>query len=146
MAKASWGRRDRNSMVVGFTTTYAISVYHAPLMLWVRIPIRTRCTTLYAKACQWFATGRWFSQGTPVFSTNKTYRHDKTEILLKVALNTIKSNQKHVTFDEMMIMSALYMTNIQSMDINIRDFQYGGAPLQDMLIEFLVITFKRQFE
>jgi hypothetical protein len=46
----------------------------------------------------------------------------------------------------MMIMSALYMTNIQSMDINIRDFQYGGAPLQDMLIEFLVITFKRQFE
>ena len=63
-----------------------------------------------------------------------------------MALNTIKPNQKQVTFDEMMIMSALYMTNIQSMDINIRDFQYGGAPLQDMLIEFLVITFKRQFE
>ena len=33
-------------------------------------------------------TGRWFSQGTPVFSTNKTDRHDITEILLKVALNT----------------------------------------------------------
>ena len=31
------------------------------------------------------------------------------------------------------------------MDISIRDFQYGGAPLQDMLIKFLVITFKRQF-
>jgi hypothetical protein len=27
--------------------------------------------------------------GTPVSSTNKTYRHDITEILLKVALNTI---------------------------------------------------------
>jgi len=27
-----------------------------------------------------------------VFSTNKTDRHDITEILLKVALNTIKSN------------------------------------------------------
>ena len=62
-----------------------------------------------------------------------------------MALNTIKSNQKQVTFDEMMIMSALYMTNIQSMVISIRDFQYGGAPLQDMLIKFLVITFKRQF-
>ena len=30
-----------------------------------------------------------FSSGTPVFSTNKTDRHDITEILLKVALNTI---------------------------------------------------------
>jgi hypothetical protein len=31
----------------------------------------------------------WFSPGTPVSSTNKTNRHDITEILLKVALNTI---------------------------------------------------------
>ena len=46
-----------------------------------------------------------------------------------MALSTIKPNQKQVTFDEMIIMSALYMTNIQSMDISIRDFQYGGAPL-----------------
>jgi len=45
----------------------------------------------------------------------------------------------------MMIMSALYMTNIQSMDTSIRDFQYGGAPLQYMLITFFVITLKRQF-
>ena len=35
------------------------------------------------------ATGQWFSQGTPVYSINKTYLHDITEILLKVALNTI---------------------------------------------------------
>ena len=34
------------------------------------------------------ATGQWFSQGTPV-SSNKTDRHDITEILMKVALNTI---------------------------------------------------------
>ena len=33
--------------------------------------------------------GRWFSPGTPVYSTNKTDRHDITEILLKVELNTI---------------------------------------------------------
>jgi hypothetical protein len=31
----------------------------------------------------------WFSPGTPVSSTNKTDRHNITEILLKVALNTI---------------------------------------------------------
>jgi hypothetical protein len=31
----------------------------------------------------------WFSLSTPVSSTNKTDRHDITELLLKVALNTI---------------------------------------------------------
>ena len=40
-------------------------------------------------------TGRWFSPGTPVSSTNKTNRHDITEILWKVALNTI--NQATLT-------------------------------------------------
>jgi hypothetical protein len=34
------------------------------------------------------AQGRWFSSGTPASSTTKTGRHDITEILLKVALNT----------------------------------------------------------
>ena len=33
--------------------------------------------------------GRWYSPGTPVSSTNKTDRHDMTEILLTVSLNTI---------------------------------------------------------
>jgi hypothetical protein len=33
--------------------------------------------------------GWWFSPGTSVSSTNKTDRHDITEILLKVALDTI---------------------------------------------------------
>jgi hypothetical protein len=33
----------------------------------------------------------WLS---PVFSTNKIDRHDTTEILLKVALNTIKQTNK----------------------------------------------------
>jgi hypothetical protein len=31
----------------------------------------------------------WFSLDTPVSSTNKTDHHDITEILFKVALNTI---------------------------------------------------------
>jgi hypothetical protein len=46
------------------------------------------------KVCQWLATGRWFSPGAPVSSTNKTDHHDITEILLKVALNTIKQTRK----------------------------------------------------
>ena len=63
----------------------------SPLKLWVRIPLR-RCvldTTLCNKVCQWLSTGRWFSPDTPVSSTNKTDLRDITDILLKVALNTI---------------------------------------------------------
>ena len=41
------------------------------------------------EVCQWFATGRWFSSGTLISSTNKTDCHNITEIMLKVALNTI---------------------------------------------------------
>jgi len=55
-----------------------------------KISIRTRYTTLCDKVCQWLATGRWFSPGHPVSSTNKTDHHEITEILLKVALKTIK--------------------------------------------------------
>ena len=62
----------------------------SPLMLWVRISIRTRCTTLYDKVCQRLATGWWFSPDPPVSSTNKT------EMLLKVALNTIKQTNKQM--------------------------------------------------
>jgi hypothetical protein len=46
-------------------------------------------TTLCDKICLWLATGRWFSSNSLLSSTNKTDHHDITEILLKVALNTI---------------------------------------------------------
>jgi hypothetical protein len=71
----------RDHIVVGFTTTYAISVYHH----WC-------CEFGYrsGKGVQHyvikFVSGLWFSPGS---SINKTDRHDITEILLKVALNTI---------------------------------------------------------
>ena len=70
------------------------------LMLWARISIKARCTTLCDQICQWLATGRWFSPGPQVSSTNKTDRHDITKILLKVSLNTIKQTYKHtnITF------------------------------------------------
>jgi hypothetical protein len=80
--------------------SYGIWIYNypcnpclSPLMLWVRISIRARCTTLCDRVCQWLATSRWFSPGPPVSSTYKTDRHDITEILLKVALNTIKQTK-----------------------------------------------------
>jgi hypothetical protein len=37
--------------------------------------------------------GQWFSQSTPVSSTNKTDHHDIPEILLKVGLNTINQTK-----------------------------------------------------
>ena len=67
-------RGRRNPMVVWFTITYAISTYQ-----------HWSCDNV----CQWLTTGRWFSPGTPASATNKTDSHDITEILLKVAWNTI---------------------------------------------------------
>jgi hypothetical protein len=40
--------------------------------------------------------GRWFSPDTLASSTTKTGRHDITEILLKVALNTQKSKSNQI--------------------------------------------------
>ena len=42
-------------------------------------------------------TGRWFSPGPSVSSTNKTDHHDINEILLKVALSTNKQTNKYIS-------------------------------------------------
>ena len=76
-------------MVVGFTIC---NQYLSPLKLWVRTPFMARCTRYNIMWCHWLATCRWFSPGSLVSSTNKTDRHNITEILLKVALNTINLN------------------------------------------------------
>jgi hypothetical protein len=86
---------DSDHMVVGFTTTCtcAISAYHhqscevEPLSWWGVLDI-----TLCDKVCQWLATGQWFFPSTTVYSINKTDRNDISEILLKVALDTINLN------------------------------------------------------
>ena len=62
-------------------------------------------TTLWDKVFQWFATSRWFSPGTPVSSTNKSDRHDITEILFKVALNTINHHPTTTNLSIMYIRS-----------------------------------------
>ena len=41
-------------------------------------------------------TGRWFSPSTLIYSINKTDSHHITEILLKVALNTINQTKPHL--------------------------------------------------
>jgi hypothetical protein len=78
----TWYKGFPGHMVVGFTTTYAISVAITtkvvssnPLDLWLGV----FDTTLYDKVCQWLATGLWFSFGTP---DSSTYRNDIIEILL----------------------------------------------------------------
>ena len=79
------GRRGRDRMVVGFISTVS------PFTLWVQIPFRQGVldTRICDKVCQWLVTRLWFFSATPVSSTNKIDRHDITEILLKVTLNTI---------------------------------------------------------
>ena len=81
-------RRGRDRMVV--IGTYATSAYHHH-----SCEFQTRSwrgvldTTLCDKVCQWLEAGQRFSPGTQVSSTNNSDRQDITEILLKVALNTI---------------------------------------------------------
>ena len=80
-------------MVVRFTTTYAISTYHHKRC---EFESHSGDTTLCDKVCWRLATGQWFCPGTLVSSTNKTDRHDITEILLKVPLSTINQTNKTV--------------------------------------------------
>jgi len=64
------GRRGRDCMIVGFTTTCVIS---ACLQLSCEFESRwwrsVLDTTLCDKVCQWLVAGRWFSPGTTVSST-----------------------------------------------------------------------------
>ena len=55
----------------------------------------TRLATASDKVYQLLAHGQWFSPDTPASSTNKTGRHDISEILLKVALKHKKAKQKN---------------------------------------------------
>ena len=81
-------------MVGSWIYNYLCNQCISPLMLRVRVSIRARCTTLYDKVGQWFATCRWISPGIPISSTNKINRHNITEILLKVALEHRQTNKQ----------------------------------------------------
>jgi hypothetical protein len=75
-------------MVVGFTTV-PIASKSCEFE-----PVHSKVSLVYS--IQHYATGRWFSPFTLVSFTNKTDRHDMTEILLKVALNTISLNTTYI--------------------------------------------------
>ena len=60
------GNRGRDRMVVGFTTTCAISVYHHWCCELEPRSYQDVHDTLCDKVCQWLTTGRRFSMGTPV--------------------------------------------------------------------------------
>jgi hypothetical protein len=58
----------------------------------------TRLATASDKVYQLLAHGRWFSPGNPTSSTTKTGRHDRDELLLKMALNTINQIKSLLAF------------------------------------------------
>ena len=92
-------RGCRGRMVVGFITTYAISAYHHWSCEFESCYGKVYSIQHYViKFVSDHATGRWFSLGTPVSPTNKTDRHNTTEILLKVALYTITLTLTHDHF------------------------------------------------
>ena len=71
------GCRGRDRMVVGFTTDVSLNLDQH-----------------YVIKCQWIVTGRWFSPGPPVSSTNKTDCHHITESP-RYSWNIAESGIKH---------------------------------------------------
>jgi hypothetical protein len=75
-------------MVVGFRTTITISAYQTDV-------VSSNPTHVEVYSIQHYVmkfVSDLFFLGTPVSSTNKTGRHDITDILLKLALDTITKN------------------------------------------------------
>ena len=85
-------RGRRGHMVVGFTTTCAISAYHHYKVVSSNL-VHGEIYLIQHYVIKFVSDLRevdgLFSPGPPVSSTDKTDRHDITEILLKVALNNI---------------------------------------------------------
>jgi hypothetical protein len=69
----------------------------SPLILWVQIPIRVRCTTLCDKVCQWLVTGRWFSPGPPVSS-----------MLMIIYFYVVINSDSHVLFVCLMVFNTTF--------------------------------------
>ena len=83
------GRRGHEHMVVGFTTTYATSIYNHQRSN----PAHGVVYSLQHHVIKFVSNLRLvddFLQVLPVSSSNKTDLHDITEILLKVVLITIE--------------------------------------------------------
>jgi hypothetical protein len=84
----TWGRKSKYQTTMTTTASYTKNVDMDRCKAFT-YNCMVRCTRYNIMWYQWLAISRWFSAGTPVFSTNKSDRRDITEILLKVTLNTI---------------------------------------------------------
>jgi hypothetical protein len=81
-------------------------------------------TTLCDKVCQWLATGRWFSLGPPISSTNKTDHHDIAQIPMKVALDTKKKKKPvRVFFFFFLLSSTNILPSRSAEDVHVFFFQ-----------------------
>jgi hypothetical protein len=80
------GRRGRDRMVVGFTTTRPIS------KVGVRTPFMARCNRYNI---MWYSLSVTCGRSVDfcLYSTNKTDSNDITDILLKMALNTLNQTK-----------------------------------------------------
>ena len=76
-------------MILLLEYNYLCNQCLSPLLLWFCILLLVRCTWYNIMWWSLSETCCRFSLGTLVSSTNKTNHHDITEILFKVALNTI---------------------------------------------------------
>jgi hypothetical protein len=93
-------------------------------------------TTLCDKVCQWLATGRLFSPGTPVSSTCKTYHHDIVEIGVKhhnpnPEINTYRSISQllllNYSIEEFVLASKKQHGNITHWCINVKKYRESNT-------------------
>jgi hypothetical protein len=93
-------------MLVGFTTTCVINAYHH---WYCEFESRSVRGVLNSTLCLSVTCDKlWFCHGTLVYSINKTDHHDITEILLKVALNTITLYLSHVYYNQRILQTSSY--------------------------------------
>jgi hypothetical protein len=98
-------------MVVGFIITCAISAYHHyscefEPRSWRGVLDTTLCDKIR----------QWFFRVLLISSTNKTNRHDITEISLKVALDTIKPSNH--TYLEALVNFVICVQQVIHMELN----------------------------
>jgi hypothetical protein len=119
-------------------TNYMVAQKMSLCIIWVSKNQR-RIVWWFKKLSQWFATGRWFSLGPPVSSTKKikTDRQDKTEILLKVVLNTIKPNQTQLYIERPLWITTQFYFDFYLLKLCIDTFWVTIYFFFDLLIQII---------
>jgi hypothetical protein len=85
------GSFQRTSHFLPISTHFQNDIHNPPQMYKIYCNLKQNKSWFDLLLCDW-----WFSPGIPVSLTNKIDHHDITEIMLKVALNTI--NQTNFCF------------------------------------------------